>query len=226
MNEEKVLGFLNLNKYSKKDKFIDKIVCGFNIGVSVFIGSALLFTSLSNFNMLLGITFLVIDAILVMISSLYKNPVLSFLIEGAGLFWLIIKFVIGYILISKDEMLNKGYPTFTWAHLAVLFLAIWSSIYIVFKFNQAYQIIKKTPLSRAKNKIQKKNPVPKWVIVVELVSTSPMIIVQIVRDDLENFKIGMGFCFFVLASLFSIIFVMCLYKIIVILRFKAYKYFK
>ena len=130
MNEEKILGFLNISKHAKHDKFLDKIFMGFNIGFTVLIGGSLLLSSLSKMNIALAISFVIVDFLLALVIILNKNPAISYIIDSISLFFIIVKILIGYVIFSYIEAVEDGIPRFTWVHLLVILLSFWLSVYL------------------------------------------------------------------------------------------------
>ena len=227
MNEEKILGFLNISKHAKHDKFLDKILIGFNIGFTIMVGGAFLLLSFSTKNLAFSISFIVVDFLLTLAIILNKNPAISYIIDSVSLFWIVAKLLLGYVILSKIELIEDGIPRFTWVHLLVILLSFWLSVYLSRILYRNYKFIEKYPLQKAKRKIEDNYRVPKWLPIATLVSSCPMVFVRLFKDGFANFGIRMGVIFLSLACVFaSAMFVPCLFKCIVIIRFKAYKFFR
>jgi len=109
MSEEKILGFLNIDKHQKNNKFLDKIFLGFNIGFTVWVGSFLLLSSFTKMHIAFAILFIAIDLLLGAIIILNNNPAVSYIIDLINLFWIIIKLVIGYVIFLKLNILKKEF---------------------------------------------------------------------------------------------------------------------
>ena len=227
MNGEKVLGFLNISKRAKHNKFLDKIFMGFNVGFTVITGGSLLLSSLSEMNIAFAISFVVLDFLIALTIVLNKNPAISYIIISVSLILVIAKLLIGYVIFSEIEFIEYGIPRFTWIHLLVIVLSFWLSVYLGRILYRNYKIIQKYPIAKAKRKIEENYRVPKWLPIAALVSSCPMVFVRLFKGELANFGIRMGFMFFSLACVFaSAMLVPCLFKCIVIIRFKAYKFFR
>lgn len=227
MNEEKILGFLNIDKQAKHNKFIDKINLGFNIGFTIMVGGVLLLTSLSKMNIILASSFVIVDFLLTLIIILNKNPAISYIISAIGLIVIIAKLLIGAVIFSNVDLIEWGIPRFTWVHLLVILLSFWFSVYLCGILYRNYKIIEKYPLSKAKRKIGEHYRVPKWLPIAALVSSCPMVFVRLLKDSLTKLGLGRSFGLLLLACVFaSAMLVPCLFKCIVIIRFKAYKFFR
>lgn len=227
MNEDKILSFLNISKHDKHNNFLDKILMGFNIGFTFFVGAALLLSSFSTKHLAFVISFIVVDFFLVLAIILNKNPAISYIIDSVSLFLVVAKLLIGYVMLSQIELIEAGIPRFTWMHLLVILLSFWLSVYLGRIAYRNYKIIQKYPLEKAKMKIEENYRVPKWLPIVALVSSCPMIFVRLFKDNLTNLGIRMGFLLLLMACLFaSAMFIPCLFKCIVVIRFKAYKFFQ
>ena len=157
MEREKVLFFLNIDKNAVKDKFLAKIVLGFNVGFTILVGGPLLLLPLSSVNIAIVLSFIVADFLLAVIFAFYKNPAWQFLIEGIGYLLVTVKLLLGYSRFSQDQHLRDGSSIFTWVHLMVFLLSFWLAVWVLYKQYQAYQILKKHSLSIAIKKINKKN---------------------------------------------------------------------
>ena len=226
MTEEKVLAYLNIEKDRKTDKFVSKIAFGLNIGATLFVGAILLLMSFSEIHIALTISFGAIDLLFLLCLIAYKNPAWQFIIEAIGLFLIIVKLLIGYVISSKEQLVKDGAPIFSWVHLAVLFLSLWTAIYLVNKLHKVYQIIKKNPISTARKKIERQNAFPKWLAVVFTLLCIPMLFMKLFPEISQKLGLGMGFACWTLACVFLILFAMYLPKVIVSIKFKAHRYFK
>ncbi len=226
MNEEKVLAYLNIEKDKKNDKFASKIVLGFNIGFTLFVGAMLLLMSFSQIHIALTISFFAIDLLFFICLIAYKNPAWQFIIEAIGLLLITIKLLIGYVISSKELLAKEGFPIFSWVHLTVLFLSLWVAIYLVIRLHRTYQIIKKHPIPIARKKIKRQSSFPKWLAVVIAFMCLPMLFVKLFPEISQTLGLGLGFACWTLACIFFILFAMYLPKVIVSIRFKAYRYFK
>lgn len=226
MTEEKILAFLNISTRGKHNKFLDKICLGFNIGFTVMVGGVLLLSSFSTMHLALAISFVVLDIILALAVILNKNPATSYIIVCVSLFLVIFKLLAGYVILSNVDLIERGIPRFTWVHLLVILLSFWLSVYLSRILYRNYKLVKKYPLQEARMKIEANYRVPKWLPIAALVSSCPMVFVRLLKDRLTNFGLGMGFGLMLLACVFaSALFVPCLFKCIVIIRFKVYHFF-
>ena len=227
MNEEKILAFLNIDKKAEHNKFLDKICMGFNIGFTVMVGGVFLLSSLSTVHLAFAISFVVADALLALAVILNKNQAISYIINSVSLFGVIAKLLIGYVILSNVDLIERGIPRFTWVHLLIILLSFWFSVYLSRILYCNYKLIEKYPIQKAKKKIEANYRVPKWLPIATLVSSCPMVFVRLLKDKLTNFGLGMGFGLILLVCVFtSAMFVPCLFKCIVIIRFKAYKFFQ
>lgn len=227
MNEEKILGFLNIDKQAKHNKFIDKINLGFNIGFTLMVGGVLLLSSLSKINIIFACSFVFVDFLLALTIVLNRNPAISYIIDSVSLIVIVTKLLIGAVIFSNADLIEWGIPRFTWIHLLVILISFWLSVYLCGVLYRNYKIIEKYPLSKAKRKIVEHYRVPKWLPIAALVSSCPMVFVRLLKDSLTKFGLGRSFGLMLLACVFaSAMLVPCLFKCIVIIRFKAYKFFR
>ena len=226
MNEEKILSFLNLDKQAKHSKFVDKIYMIFNIAFTILIGGCMLLSSMSAYNIAFAISFVVVDLFIVLAVILNKNPAISYIILAIILILLIAKVLIGYVVLSEYDFAVNGIPRFTWLHLAICLLGSWISIHFLRVFHRNYKILKKYPLQKAKRKIQNSYRIPKWLPFASLVASAPMFFVRLLKPFYSFLGIGVGFFLIALSWGFTFMLSMCLYKCIIIIRFKAYRFFK
>lgn len=223
MKKEKVLSYLNINNSTPNDKSMPQICFGFNVGVTVFIliFAILLFRPLNLCAyFLLGAW----DIIYFIFLIRYHNPLWQIPLTAIGLLSLTIKLFFAYIITSKFEFSESQMPFFTWVHATVLVLSIGVIFYVWAKFYQAYKILKDNTLEVAKDKIAKKNPTPKWIALIALLSGSPMILVRLLRDDFNTLNLGLGFGMWTLGCIFIILFAMLLPKLIVLIRYQAWNF--
>lgn len=225
MNEEKVLAYLNIGKTKKTDKFLSKIVLGFNFGFTLFVDAMLLLISFSKIHVAFTILFACVDLLFLVLVILYKNPAWQFLIESSGLLLVIAKLMVGYFISSKEQYLKDGFPMFSWAHFAVLLGSCCVAVYVVNRMYSAYQIIMKYPIEKARRKISNQNHVPKWVIAAGIVIGVPLFLVGMFRDNPNNLGLGLGFVCWSLACLFMILFAAGIPKVVVTIRYSVYRYF-
>ena len=227
MNEEKILGFLNIDKHAKHDKFLDKINLGLNIFFTIMVGGVLLLSSLSKMNIIFASSFVFVDFLLALTIVLNRNPAISYIIDSVSLIVMIAKLLIGAVIFSNVDLIEWGIPRFTCIHLLVILISFWLSVYLCGVLYRNYKIIEKYPLSKARRKIEANYRVPKWLPIAALVSSCPMVFVRLLKDSLTKFGLGRSFGLMLLACVFaSAMFIPCLFKCIVIIRFKAYKFFR
>ena len=223
MNKEKILSYLNVSTVNKNDKTMPKISWGFNVGVTVFIliFGILLYRPSNYFSYIL---FCILDVIYFVFLMVYHNPLLQIPLTAIGMLELTIKSFFAYVIVAQYEYVGDQIPMFTWIHATVAVLAIGVVAYLMAKFYQAYKLLKDNNIKTAKEKISSKNKKPKWIAIIASLAGSPMILVRLFRDDLHTAGLSMGFIMWSLALIFTMIFTMLLPKLIVFIRFKAWKF--
>lgn len=228
MNEKKVLAFLNLDKDAEPSRFMAKVVWGHNVGYSILIGATILLTKTFDFRVCIAfvISFVIVDFLLGLILIINHNPAWEILLNSLAFFFVVVKALIGYVFSAIKEFERDNIPIFTWVHLVVSFLAIWFIVYAMSKLYQAYQFTKRYSISVAQRKIAENNPVKKWPYVVSAICGGPAILIKIWSDRFEKFGLGLGIVYWSAAWLYTFMFIGFLFKGIVVIKFKAYKYFK
>lgn len=226
MKEEKILSFLNIDKRAKNKKFLEKTCMWLSIGFTILVGGILLLSGISRMNISFAISFVIVDFLIALTIILNKNPAISYIITAIILALIIAKFLIGYVIISNVEYVEDGIPRFTWIHLAIIIISFWFSLYMCMILYRNYKIIQHYPLQEATKKIKDKYYVPKWFPIVSVVVSCPMVFVRLLKDDLSVLGLRIGFSFVLLACASAMMLSACLFKCIVIIRFKAYKFFR
>ncbi len=217
------MSYLNLDDTTKNDKSLPKMCLGFNVGVTIFISIfALLFYKPSNY--FIYILFGILDVAYFIFVIKYRNPMWQILLTAIGLIVLTGKTFWGYIITSQFEFVKAKMSMFTWIHASVLVLAIGIIFYVWAKFYQAYKILKDNTIEVAQKKISEKNPMPKWAALTASLLGSPMILVRLLKDDLNNMGLGLGFAMWGLGVIFFILFAMLFPKLIVLVRFSAWNF--
>ena len=183
-------------------------------------------SSLSKMNIIFAISFAVFDLLLALLIILNKNAAISYIINAVSIFMTVTKLLIGYIILSKVDLIERGIPRLTWVHLWVILMSFWGSVYLCKILYRNYKIIEKHPIPKAKKEIEKHYRIPKWLPIAVLISNCPIVFARVFARKLANFGFGMGFGLILLACVFcSAMLVPCLFKCIVIIRFKVYKFF-
>ena len=226
MTEEKILAFLNLDKQTPNNKFVEKCYCGLNVLFTIIVASAMLLVSLTEANVILAIVFGIVDLSLAIVVVINKNSATGYFIGAGSLILMISKLLIGYVFFAKIEFVNGGTPKFTWIHLLILLMAFWIGVYLCMILYRNYKIIEKNPITKAKKKMEEKYRVPKWLPIASIILSCPMLFVRLIRNGLASLRLEIGFLFFALACIFGAMLSVCLFKCVVIFRFKVYKFFK
>lgn len=223
MTNEKVISYLNIKKDGKIDKSMSKICLGFNIGFTILLIGVILLFHISN-PFFICIFWTILDITYFIFIILYHNPLLEIPLSFIGLLVGSVKLFYGYIISSKFEFIEYGIPVFTFMHATILVIALGVIAYLLVKFHQTYKILKDNTIEVAKKKIASKNPMPRWVALIVLIAGSPMIFVRLLRDDLQNIGLGLGFSMWTLGIIFAILFAMLLPKFVVLVRFRVWNF--
>ena len=226
MNEEKILTFLNLKKDAKRNKFMPKLDWGMNISYTIFIGAFLCLTRASSLNIAFAISFLIVDLLLGLILIINKNPAFQIILDVLSMLFISLKLLVGYIILSKWQFVEYGFPIYTWLHSVVLILALCATVYLTTWLWRSYKIIQKNPIRIARQKIAKANKPKKWPYIIAMVFSCPVIIAQWLAQRIEHFGISIGFWLWLLMLIYAMIASSGFLKVVIVLRYKAYSYFK
>ena len=91
---------------------------------------------------------------------------------------------------------------------------------------RSYKISKKYSVSEARIKVANMSTPKKWPYIIAGLFSCPAVVAQWWFDRLENFGLGIGVVLWIMALLMAMVASAGLLKAFVILRYKAYKYFK
>ncbi|MBQ7936633.1 MAG: hypothetical protein IJ333_09870 [Clostridia bacterium] len=227
MTEEKVLGYLNLNKKKKIDKSLMKNLFGFDLcftwGIILF-GFLLRFFSFS----VLNIVFAFISAITNIVFYIwYKravNPAHEFTYCAAISTTSVIRLFHGYFIVSKAEAAEYGYPRFGIVHIIVLIIFLLVTLYMLTKFYKIFQALKTETLEEVQNRIVRKNRQKKrrlWWI--PLICCSPMMFVRLFKGGLKNAGLAIGFGLWAMACIWIYMSMLSIAKYVVAKKYKVEK---
>lgn len=226
MTEEKILSFLSLKKGEKADKTMMQVTLWFEVAFTIFIiGGGLLLhcISLSWFNMSVIILFIITTILLFIWYKILKNPVQVFSATLIVLIISVIKLYYGYVIFSRGEFIEFGYPTFGLIYIIMLIFGISLGLYVIVKFYEVYQELKTNSIEHVHRKLKKKR-IPKWLLVLSV--CSPMVLVRVAKKTLIGAGLGVGFGLWALACMWLSMIMMLLPKYVVAKRFKAANFFK
>ena len=220
MNKEKMWGFLNLEPDSKSDKFS----CWIAFGMSLF------YTGVSVVSMWLAteafygpmFAYLGMDIIFLIPTLVNKNPVYDFLLLMYWWSMCWIRPFIAYILVA----IYKNEPFFSLLHFLILALILWLTLYVVWRLYRGYRIILEHSIEEAQVLIRQKATTPKWIPIVSLVAGSPMLLIQLLRDPLATIGFGGSGILFLNSCAMFFLFSLFLFKCVIIIRYKAWRYYK
>lgn len=219
-NKDKILSFLNL-KDSKIDKSLMKIVLSFDFAytfVIIAFGLLLGCIDLSWYNIGIGSFFIIVTIFLYIFYIKLQNPAQQFLYTVICLFSSCVKMFYGYFVFANGEYAKYGRSRFTVAHILVLLLSIFLSIYIIRRFYSSF--IK----NFGDNKPQSIGKTYKLVLMIS--SFSPMIFVRLFKTNLLDLGLGVNFVFWTLACIWYSMIYMLLPKCIVVKKYKVKEWFK
>ncbi len=227
MTEEKLLAFLNLNKSKKIDKTMMNIVLWFDVGFSLMIivfGMLLRCIDFTCTNMVIMFFMIIVDIIFFVLIRATENPVGEILHTPKIILSSIIKLLYGYWIFAKKEVIEYGYPLFTWLHAIVLILCIIGSVYMIVKFVKVYQELQKSTLKSALKKIKKESKVTIWLLRLSVIFL--MIFVILFRTARAKLGIGIGFFMWSLACIWFLFVLVLIPKYVIAKKYDIYNLFK
>jgi len=230
MTQEKVLFFLGLEKKQKIDKSSMKFAFWFDfIATMVIVICGLLFDLLPIIPLNISwFSFLIlIDVVFFIFLKLIYNPALIFLYDVIVFLTTTLKLMYGYIIFSKVELMEDGYSMITWVHIIVLVCAVLASVYFLIVFYKVYQNLKNNTEEYIVTKISQKNKTSKfkWIIII-LGALSPMAMVRLLEDSMQNAGLGIGFALWSLACIWLFLTSLFIPKLIVAVKYNAFSWFK
>lgn len=220
MTEDKILAFLNLKKEQAINKTLIGITFWFDFSFTLAI---ILFGLLLNvFELNFSDCIFFVGCITTVFCSIlwYKkatNPTNEISFPVYVLFISTVKLFYGYLRFSNREALVFQYPQFGWLHLMVMVVFILVVFYMWWKFYHVFRDLKKHTLEQARKNIEKKQLKVLWI---PIFVGSPMILVRLLRNDLIDLKLGVGFCLWSLSCIWMCLFLMLLPKYIVMKKYK------
>lgn len=235
MTEEKILWFLGLNKDQKMDKFLMKYAFSFDfITTIVILCGCLLFKiiPLTLSNTIVSFCFILSDMLFVLFFKLIKTIIYVYYYSFIVFISNIVKFLYGFAMFSRFELVEKGYPVFTLLHLFVLIVSVFFSIFFMLKFYIVYRDLKTHTINEVEIKLKKKKKkytktkTSKIVLRIfcGLCGISPFALSRLFRVSFPDFGLGFGFwLFFCIWILITSLF---LPKFIVSIKYNAPQYFK
>ena len=229
MTQEKVLCFLGLEKNQKIDKTTMKIAFWFDfIYTIVIIGCGFLFElfSITLMNIIFISCLFLADIVFLVWFKYTYNPV--HLISYCMVVYIIttLKLLYGYFIFSRGELTKDGYPLFSLAHIIVLIIFFILFIYLCIKFYRVYRDLKNHTVDYVISKIKRENKKSKIErIAIVIGSCSPIVLVRLFDDYLENMGLGIGFGFWTLACIWLWLACAHIPKYVVAKKYNAAKWF-
>lgn len=224
MTQEKVLWFLGLEKKQQIDKYVMKFAFWSDFLATVFIITCgLLFEviPITFLNIMWLFGFILADVVFYIYLKLIYNPIHLFSYSIVVFITTVIKLAYGFLMFSKAELLKDGYPMITWAHIVVLIFTVLTSLFLLAKYYVIWQDLKDNTIEYVTTKINEKNKKSKWKwIAIILGSCSPMALVRLLDDSMQEAKLGMGFGFWLLACCYFLIACLFVPKFIVSTKYK------
>ena len=221
MTEDKILAFLNLNKDKQIDKSLMKCLfwSDFSFTVAIII-----------FGLLLHIfQFLFLDYVFLcgsfvsiiffaMWLKLAKNAASEISFSTYVVLISTLKLFYGYLCFSNMEKIEYGYPRFTYFHLIALLVFVSLGFHICWRFYKIFQYSKTHTIKQVRKYIEKKNGKFLWI---PLFIGSPMLLVKLLKGKMIDMRLGIGFCFLVLACVWLFFFLMSIPKYVVMKKYKV-----
>ena len=230
MTQEKVLWFLGLEKKQKIDKYAMKFAFWSDFLATVFIViCGLLFEviPITFLNIIWIVVLFLVDIVFIIYLKLINNPVYLFSYSVIVLITTSIKLAYGFFTFSKAEFLKDGYPIITWVHIVVFVFTVLASSFLLAKFFAIWGHLKDNTIEDVTAKINEKNKKSKWKwIAIVLGSCSPMALVRLFDDSMQEARLGMGFGFWLLACCWLFLACLLMPKFIVAQKYNAFEWFQ
>lgn len=224
MDKEKILAYINIDLKKPVDKFSMKLFTGFYIGFSVFVfGFSALFRMVHfSFFHIAASVLCVLSLVFQLLAIRFcKNHAYEWLHHAFSVFSSILALLYGWLIFSKIELLEDGYPRFGWIHMAVLIAALVLGGYMVAKFCWVYKITKNNTVEEAKAMLDSRNKKHRWEAVA--LAVCPVLFVMLLEGSFFDVKLGMGFYAWALMCCWLVLGMMLLPKIVVIFKYKVYR---
>ena len=232
MTEEKILWFLGLDKEQKMNKFLMKYAFWSSfITTIVVIGSGLLFKiiPLTLSNIIVFLCFLLVDVVSIIFLKMINIVIYLYYYVVVVFIVTIFKFLYGFLMFSRFELVEKGYPIFTWIHFFLIVCSVAASICLLLKFYIVYRDLKTYTVEYVETKLRKKEDKNKRyrilkVIIYGLSGVSPFVLSRLFKAAFPELGLGFGFWLFICCWIIMVS--IALPKFIVIIKHKAVKYLK
>ena len=223
MDKEKILAFLNFDSSKTTDKFTMKLFVWFNVSFSLFIILGGLLVEVFDFsllNILFAALSLVTNILFFVSIHFIKTQANEWFHHLGVVLATILTLLYGWFIFSQGEVLEYGYPPFTWIHIAVLIAGFVLGLYLAIKMIWVFCLLKTYTIKQAREKLQKKLPV--WIPIV--LGCSPMVLVRLLRGPYKSMGLGIGFAFWALMCIWIILLLAILPKVYVIFKYKVNKW--
>ena len=221
MTEKKILAYLNFEKNKKLDKSLMKIVFWFDFGFTAII---ILFGLLLNVFKFYFLDCVYLGACIVstVVFAIWCkkaiNPTVEISFSIFVLFISTVKLFYAYLSFSNFELIEDGYPRFGWFHLTILVIFMLIVFYVWMRFYQIFCELKTHTIKQAKKNVEKKKTKLLWI---PIFIGSPMILVRLIRGNMVDMSLGMGFYLWSLLCVWLCLCLMLLPKYIVIKKYKV-----
>lgn len=219
MTEDKILAYLNLNKV-KIDKSLMKIVFWFDFSFTVAIIIFGLLLNIFKFE-IFDYVFLCGSIVSIVFFAFWlkiaKNAASEITFSTYVLFISTFKLFYGYVCFSNLEKFEDGYPRFGYFHLIALLVFLSLAFHMCLRFYQIFRDLKTQTIEQARKNIEKKQSKILWA---PLFIGSPMVLVKLIKGEMIDMKLGIGFCFWVLTCIWLFFLLMLVPKYVVTKKYK------
>lgn len=227
MSEEKVLAYLNLDKHQKIDKGLMGIAFWFDVSFTwtvILVGLLLEAFTFSEFDIVFIVVSIITNIVFFIWYKKSVNPVDEIWFSIIVLGTTAVKLFYGYVVFSKSEAIENGYPQFGLIYIIVLLVFLLIDLYMWQKSYRVFQDLKTNTIKQAKKNIEKKKGWFWWIPVIG--GGSSMVYVRLFKGNFENMGLGIGFALWVLACIWLCLALMLVPKYVVCKRYKVADYFK
>ena len=220
MTREEILAFLNGNEGSQADKFIMKLMLGFDLAFYLCIAMFGLLLKVMDFNaisltiniifVLQIIAFFVWYKLADSVFQMYLFLFVTFIVST-------LKLVYAYIIFQIQDFLEFGTIIFGPFHIIVLALTLILAVHISLGIFKAFKSLG----SKTETKISKAT-----VVIASIAPSgisAPLLLNlfgDTIRERLEKLGLGLGFYIWVLACIWLLLAIMTIPKLVISLKYK------
>ena len=223
VEKEKILAYLNIDFKKSIDKFAMKLFTWFYVGFSIFVfggGTALHLINFSWFDILVFSLCVISIVILFIAIKCCKKHTDEWFHHLFAVICSALVLLYGWIVFSKGELAEFGYPRFGWMHIAVAISTLALAGYILLKFYWVYKILMNNPIEEAQLMLLSNNK--NGVYIPAVLLGFPVILVRLIKGPFAEMGLGIGFGLWSLMCVWLMLAIFMLPKIAVILKYKVY----